>query len=123
MGVEPSDSDVRYARQHVTDSRAQFVRGDAMRLPFPDARASVAVSDLVLDFIPAPERAVAEMAHIVRPGGTVAAYLWGYTQGGMELIRHFWKAAVSLDEAAGNWTRPSGSPCARPARWTNCCER
>ncbi|THA32417.1 class I SAM-dependent methyltransferase [Streptomyces sp. A1547] len=100
VGVEPSDGYVRYARQHVTDSRAQFVRGDAMRLPFPDGRASVAVSGLVLNFVPAPERAVAEMARIVRPGGTVAAYLWDYTQGGMELIRHFWKAAVSLDEGS-----------------------
>ncbi|MFG2981311.1 class I SAM-dependent methyltransferase [Streptomyces sp. NPDC048258] len=34
VGVEPSDGYVRYARQHVTDSRVQFVRGDAMRLPF-----------------------------------------------------------------------------------------
>lgn len=64
VGVEPSDGYVRYARQHVTDSRAQFVRGDAMRLPFPDGRASVAVSGLVLNFVPPPERAVAEMAQL-----------------------------------------------------------
>ncbi|WP_327364418.1 class I SAM-dependent methyltransferase [Streptomyces sp. NBC_01296] len=100
VGVEPSDGYVRYARQHVTDSRAQFVRGDAMRLPFPDGRASVAVSGLVLNFVPAPGQTVAEMARIVRPGGTVAAYVWDYTQGGMELIRYFWEAAVSLDEGS-----------------------
>ncbi|WP_405628648.1 class I SAM-dependent methyltransferase [Streptomyces sp. NBC_01174] len=97
VGVDPSESYVRYARQNVTDSRAHFVRGDAMRLPFPDGGASVAVSGLVLNFVPVPERAVAEMSRIVRAGGTVAAYLWDYTQGGMELIRYFWEAAVSLD--------------------------
>ncbi|MDD9380066.1 methyltransferase domain-containing protein [Streptomyces sp. ZAF1911] len=97
VGADPSDAYVRYARRHVTDARARFVRADAMGLPFPDGRASAAVSGLVLNFVPVPERAVAEMARIVRPGGTVAAYLWDYTQGGMQLIRHFWEAAVSLD--------------------------
>lgn len=97
VGADPSDGYVRYARRHVTDSRARFVRGDATRLPFPDGLASVAVSGLVLNFVPVPERAVAEMARIVHPGGTVAAYLWDYTRGGVELIRSFWDAAVSLD--------------------------
>ncbi|MCX4782694.1 class I SAM-dependent methyltransferase [Streptomyces sp. NBC_01264] len=97
VGADPSDGYVRYARRHVTDARAGFVRGDATRLPFPDGLATAAVSGLVLNFLPAPERAVAEMARIVRPGGAVAAYVWDYTRGGMELIRSFWEAAVSLD--------------------------
>ncbi|THA82615.1 methyltransferase domain-containing protein [Streptomyces sp. A0592] len=60
----------------------------------------MAISGLVLSFVPAPEPAVAEMARILRPGGTLAAYLWDYTPGGMELIRYFWEAAVSLDEGS-----------------------
>ncbi|HEU5348036.1 MAG TPA: hypothetical protein VFU63_05435, partial [Ktedonobacterales bacterium] len=40
--------------------------------------------------------AAAEMARVVRPGGTVAAYVWDYA-GKMELVRHFWDAAIALN--------------------------
>ena len=36
---------------------------------------------------------------VARDGGTVAAYVWDYA-GRMELMRHFWDAAVALDPAA-----------------------
>ena len=35
----------------------------------------------------------------VRPGGTVALYVWDY-QGGMQLMQYFWDAATDLDPAA-----------------------
>ena len=37
---------------------------------------------LVLTFVPDPARGVAEMARVVRPGGTVAAYMWDMLGGG-----------------------------------------
>jgi SAM-dependent methyltransferase len=57
------------------------------------------VSGLVLKFLPSPERAVAEMVRVTRPGGVVAAYVWDYA-GRMGLIRHFWDGAVALDPGA-----------------------
>ena len=57
------------------------------------------VSGLVLNFVPEPARAVAEMARVARPGGRVAAYLWDYA-GRMEMMRIFWDAAAALDPAA-----------------------
>lgn len=57
------------------------------------------VSGLVLNFLPSPERAVAEMVRVTRPGGVVAAYVWDYA-GRMGLIRHFWDGAVALDPGA-----------------------
>ena len=54
---------------------------------------------LVLNFVPDPVRATAEMHRAVRVGGTVAAYVWDYADG-MQLLRRFWDAAVALDPAA-----------------------
>ncbi|WP_168724151.1 hypothetical protein [Streptomyces sp. A1547] len=51
------------------------------------------------------------MARILRPGGTLPAYLWDYTQGGMELIRYFWEPQSPWTRAVGSWT----SSCERPA--------
>ena len=37
---------------------------------------------LVIFFVPDPAKGVAEMARVVRPGGTVAAYAWDILGGG-----------------------------------------
>jgi hypothetical protein len=39
------------------------------------------------------------MRRAVRPGGTVAAYVWDYP-GEMQLMKLFWDAAIALDPAA-----------------------
>jgi hypothetical protein len=39
------------------------------------------------------------MRRAVRPGGTIAAYVWDYP-GEMQLLRHFWDAAVAVTPAA-----------------------
>ena len=52
-----------------------------------------------LNFIPEPARAVAEMTRAARPGGVVAVYVWDYAEG-MQMIRHFFDAAVALDPKA-----------------------
>ena len=57
------------------------------------------MAGLVLNFVPKPAIAVSEMRRAVRPGGTVAAYVWDYA-GKMELMRYFWDAAVELNPAA-----------------------
>ena len=98
-GIDPSEGYVQYAREHVSDSRATFRTGDAVSLPLEAASYDAVVSGLVLNFVPEPERAVAEMARVARPGGTLAAYVWDYS-GEMQLMRHFWDAAVALDPAA-----------------------
>jgi SAM-dependent methyltransferase len=99
VGIDPSPGYVTYARARVPDSRARFDIGDARALPVPSAVFDAVVSGLVLNFVPDPAAAVAEMARAVRPGGAVGVYLWDYA-GGMELMRHFWDAAVTLDLSA-----------------------
>ncbi len=98
-GIDPSAGFVEHATAHVRSSVASFEVGDAQSLPTGAKAFDVAVAALVLNFVPQPPRAVAEMARVVRPGGTVAAYVWDYA-GKMELMRYFWDAAVALDDAA-----------------------
>jgi SAM-dependent methyltransferase len=100
FGVDPAEGFLAFARAHV-GPRAEFVPGDARDLPVAAGGFDAAVSGLVLNFVPDPGRALAEMRRAVRPGGTVAVYVWDYAEG-MELIRRFWDAAVALDPAAAS---------------------
>src|SRR4029078_8284545 len=61
---------------------AQFRKGDAMALPFPDDTFDAAVLPLVIFFVPDPAKGVAEIARGVCPGGLVAAYGWDIDGGG-----------------------------------------
>jgi SAM-dependent methyltransferase len=99
QGFDTSSAFVAHAQAHVRDERASFIVGDAQSLPVGGARADAAVSGLVLNFVPQPQRAASEMARVVRPGGVVAAYVWDYA-GRMEMMRCFWDAAVALDATA-----------------------
>jgi SAM-dependent methyltransferase len=98
-GVDPSEGFVSYARQHIQDRRAAFSIGDAQSIQLDSANFDAVVSGLVLNFVPRPELAVKEMLRVARPGGVVAAYVWDYA-GKMQLMRHFWNAAVALNPAA-----------------------
>jgi len=102
LGIDPSAGFVAYARRRLPDPRLRFAIADARALPAPSAAVDAAVSGLVLNFVPDPVAAVAEMARAARPGGVVAAYVWDYAAG-MELMRRFWDAAVALDPSAGRW--------------------
>ena len=69
-----------HARDRLREN-VQLHEGDATALPFPAARFDVAVMPLVIVFIDDPDRAVAEMRRVVRPGGMVATYIWDLPQG------------------------------------------
>ena len=99
LGVDRADGYVALARERVADPRAGFLVGDAQALPVVDGTFDAAVSGLVLNFVPRPEQMLAEMARALRPGGVASLYVWDYA-GEMQLLRHFWNAAVALDSAA-----------------------
>jgi len=84
-GVDPSDGQLSYARTRPGTEMADFHKGDAMALPFPDTSFDVAIMALVIFFVPDPAKGVAEMVRVVAPGGTVAAYAWDIMGGGFTL--------------------------------------
>ena len=97
--IDRSPEFVAHASAQLGDRRVVFLVGDAAGLPFTAARMDIVVSGLLLNFLPDPAGAVAELRRVARPGGVVAAYVWDYAEG-MEPIRAFWDAAVELDPGA-----------------------
>ena len=99
VGIDPSEGFIAFAREHVQDENVEFDVGDTMNLPYEEDEFDAVVSGLVLNFVPAPDRALSGMARIIRPEGIVAAYVWDYADK-MEMIRCFFDAAVALDPDA-----------------------
>ena len=112
-GVDRSEGFIAFVREQVRDERAQFKVGDAQQLPLETATCEAAVSGLVLNFVPRPTEAMAEMVRVVRPGGTVAGYVWDYA-GKMQFLRHFWDAAVALDPEAAPLDEGPRFPLCQP---------
>jgi SAM-dependent methyltransferase len=84
-----------------------------MALPLACAAFDVAVSGLVVNFVPQPLRMIEELARVVRPGGRVALYAWDYA-GRMEPLRYFWAAAAELDPRATELDEGRRFPLCRP---------
>ena len=76
-----------------------FEVGDAQDLRFANAEFDRTLSLLVLNFVPKAREALREMIRVTRPGGTVAAAVWDYSDG-MEMLRFFWDGATTLDPAS-----------------------
>lgn len=74
-GVDLGADSVRRARAATADAglsgRVRFHKGDAERLPLPDAAADAVVCECALCTFPGKEDAVAEFARVLRPGGRV----------------------------------------------------
>src|SRR5262245_36342301 len=87
-GIDRSEGFIAFANEHIRDERVEFEVGDAESLTAGAGAFDAAVSGLVLNFVPRPERALSEMARVTRPDGVVAVYVWDYADR-MQLIRYF----------------------------------
>jgi ubiquinone/menaquinone biosynthesis C-methylase UbiE len=84
-GIDPSEGQLSYARNRLSSDHANFRRGDAMALPFANHSFDAAVMALVLVFVSEPRKAVEEMVRVVKPGGSVATYMWDMLGDGFPL--------------------------------------
>ena len=112
-GVDPSDGFVSFARHKVTNRRATFQVGDAQKLPVADGSFDATVAGLVINFISDQTKAVTEMKRVTRRRGVVGAYVWDYA-GEMQMMRHFWDAAVALDANAASLDEGRRFPVCHP---------
>lgn len=113
VGIDSAPGFLNLARERVSDPRATFRQGDAQALPEADDAFDLAVSGLVLNFLPDKAAALAEMARVVRPGGMVGLYVWDYA-GHMQIMRHFFDAAAALDPRARDFDDGVKAPFCRP---------
>lgn len=113
LAVDRSQRFLTVARGASADRRVQFAVADGAALPWASGACAVAVSGLVLNFVPDAVAVVREMARVTRPGGEVAAYVWDY-RSGMEMLRQFWDAAIEVDPAAVALDEGERFPLCRP---------
>jgi len=72
IGVDRSQRQLTRARHHARRSgvdNCRFLLGDALRLPIADSTVDAAVASRLLMVLDDPERALAEIFRVLRPGG------------------------------------------------------
>lgn len=92
---------------------ADFLIGTASDLPLADNSFDIVVSGLALNFFPDLSAALTEMKRILKPNGTIAAYVWDY-RGRMEFLRIFWDAACEVDSNATKFDEGNRFPICDP---------
>jgi SAM-dependent methyltransferase len=73
VGIDPTIAQLQLAHERAGD--AHYARGDADALPFPDSTFDAVVVCLVFEHIAHHERAIAEIARVLEPGGRFAFFL------------------------------------------------
>ena len=89
-GIDFSNAMLDVARRRLAPTGVQFIHGDAMQLPFPDASADIVTVAYGLRNVADVDRALAEWRRVLRPGGRLvvlefgkppnAAWRWLYFQ-------------------------------------------
>lgn len=110
--IDPAEAQIAYAMGRVEASRVDYRLGDALSLPFGDEEFDVAVMALVVSYLSDRAKAIAEMNRVVRPGGTVATYVWdgpdkGHPQ--QPLLDALKTMGVELSRLPGDQDRPIGA--------------
>ncbi|HEU5476789.1 MAG TPA: methyltransferase domain-containing protein [Gaiellaceae bacterium] len=70
VGLDPVPELLALARERGLPN-TEFVEGDGTALPFPDGDFDLSGTHRTLHHLPQPERVVAELARVTRPGGRV----------------------------------------------------
>jgi len=74
IAIDHSKAMLEATRRKLEETGTEGVelrQGEAEALPLADAEVDAAFAHLVLQYLPAPGRALAELARVVRPGGAV----------------------------------------------------
>lgn len=68
-GIDADGENVALARENCPG--AEIVSGDVCALPWPDAGFDAALCECTLSLLPEPERCLAELRRVLRPGGVL----------------------------------------------------
>ena len=103
--VDPSEPFVVAARER--NPGVEVLQASAEQLPFPALTFDAAVAQLVVHFMPDPNRGLAEMARVTRRSGVVAACVWDHA-GDHGPLSLFWRPARELDPEVDDESRLPG---------------
>jgi SAM-dependent methyltransferase len=112
--TDPSADFVAHAASQITDPRVRFEVADAQDLSFENDRFDIVTSALAMNFVPDRQKAFEQFRRVLRPGGTVAFYVWDYPGGGMGFIDAFWSSAAAVDPAARDLDESKRFPFCTP---------
>jgi ubiquinone/menaquinone biosynthesis C-methylase UbiE len=70
VGLDPVPQLLELARARAA-ANAEFIEGDGTALPFPDGAFDLSGTQRTLHHLARPDRVVAELARVTRPGGSV----------------------------------------------------
>jgi demethylmenaquinone methyltransferase / 2-methoxy-6-polyprenyl-1,4-benzoquinol methylase len=97
VGLDQSPEMLAAGRERVgaagLEDRIQLVEGSAEQLPFPDAAFDALTFTYLLRYVEDPAATLAELARVVRPGGTIAALEFGLPRG---VWRPLWELYVRV---------------------------
>ncbi|MFZ5895317.1 MAG: class I SAM-dependent methyltransferase [Myxococcota bacterium] len=101
IACDPSQPFIEYARARIdpTQRECSFHVLSTPELPHRAGGFDLAISGLVLNFLPDPLATLLALRNRTRDGGQIAAYVWDY-RGGIEFLHHFWQIACMLDPGA-----------------------
>ena len=98
IGIDPSKEQIEFATNRFSSNNLDFKIGDAMSLPFDKKYFDFATMALVLFFVPDPLTGVKEMVRVVKPGGSISAYVWDVYGGGLPVeVVHFGLREMNID--------------------------
>ena len=103
--VDPSEPFVVAARER--NPGVEVLQASAEQLPFPALTFDAALAQLVVHFMPDPNRGLAEMARVTRHDGVVAACVWDHG-GGQGPLSLFWREARGLDPEVDDESQLAG---------------
>ena len=108
VGLDQSEEMLAEGRRRVVAAglgdRIELVQGEAERLPFDDASFDGLTFTYLLRYVDDPQATTAELARVVRPGGTIAMLEFGLPGG---LARPAWELWVRVGlPAAGSLISP-----------------
>ena len=104
LATDYSEGMIAEAKKGACPKNLRFEVADALSLPYADASFDAVVIVNALHLLPEPERALREMARVLRPDGVLIAP--NFVKQRESLLTRFWEALLSLAglRFANQWT-------------------